>query len=140
VTTSNPTRFDAIVIGARFSGLYALHRLRGLEIRAHVEVYLNFVADRLDLRRDISFNTKVVAMTFDEDAAEWILQTEAGESFVAPFVVAASGILSVPLEPAIAGMDAFAGTSLYTSRWPNGGVEFAESGSESSAPDRLASS
>jgi hypothetical protein len=42
---------------------------------------------------------------------------------VAPFVVAASGILSVPLEPDIPGMDAFAGASLYTSRWPKGGFD-----------------
>src|ERR1700712_4111273 len=83
-----------------------------------IEAYLNFVADRLDLRRDIRFRTNVVAMTFDEDAARWHLENEGGEEIVTPFVVAASGILSVPLEPDIAGMDTFAGTSLYTSRWP----------------------
>jgi cation diffusion facilitator CzcD-associated flavoprotein CzcO len=168
-------RFDVIVIGAGFSGLYALHRLREIGVRARVlemaenvggtwlfnrypgarcdiesieysysfsdeiqqewvwtetmpaqpeiEAYLNFVADRLDLRRDISFNTEVVAMTFDEEADEWSVETWAGESFVAPFVVAASGILSVPLEPQIPGMDVFAGPSLYTSCWPKGGVD-----------------
>ncbi len=165
--------FDALVIGAGFSGLYVLHRLRQLGVRARVlemaenvggtwlfnrypgarcdiesieysysfskeieqewvwtesmpaqpeiEAYLNFVADRLDLRRDIRFNTKVVAMSFDEKAAVWVLQTQAGECFAAPFVVAASGILSVPLEPDIPGMATFAGTSLFTSRWPKGG-------------------
>ena len=170
-----PARFDAIVIGAGFSGLYALHRLRELGVRTRVlemaenvggtwlfnrypgarcdiesieysysfsdeiqqewvwtetmpaqpeiEAYLNFVADRLDLRRDISFNTEVVAMTFDEDAGEWLVETWAGETFVAPFVVAASGILSVPLEPQIPGMDAFAGPSLYTGCWPKEGVD-----------------
>jgi cation diffusion facilitator CzcD-associated flavoprotein CzcO len=176
VTT--PARFDAIVIGAGFSGLYALHRLRELGVQARVlemaenvggtwlfnrypgarcdiesieysysfseeiqqewvwtetmptqpeiEAYLNFVADRLDLRRDISFNTEVVAMTFDEDAGEWLVETWAGESFVARFVVAASGILSVPLEPQIAGMDTFAGPSLYTSCWPKDGVDLTD--------------
>ena len=175
VTMPSSARFDAIVIGAGFSGLYALHRLRQLGIRARVlekaenvggtwlfnrypgarcdiesieysysfsdeiqqewvwtetmpaqpeiEAYLNFVADRLDLRRDIRFNTNVVAMTFDEDAAEWTVETAAGEAFVAPFVVAASGILSVPLEPDIPGMDTFAGASLYTSRWPKEGFD-----------------
>ena len=88
-----------------------------------IEAYLNFVADRLDLRRDITFSTTVDAMTFDEDAAVWTLDTDAGERFVAPFVVAASGILSVPLEPDIAGMNAFAGTSLFTSRWPRAGFD-----------------
>ena len=175
---TTPARFDAIVIGAGFSGLYALHRLRELGVRAHVlemaenvggtwlfnrypgarcdiesieysysfseeiqqewvwtetmptqpeiEAYLNFVADRLDLRRDISFNTEVVAMTFDEDAGEWLVETWAGKSFVAPFVVAASGILSVPLEPQIAGTDTFAGPSLYTSCWPKDGVDLTD--------------
>jgi cation diffusion facilitator CzcD-associated flavoprotein CzcO len=170
-------RFDAIVIGAGFSGLYTLHRLRSLGLRTRVlemaenvggtwlynrypgarcdiesieysysfsdeiqqewvwtetmpaqpevEDYLNFVADRLDLRRDIQFGTKVIVMTFDEQAAVWVVRTEAGESFVAPFVVAASGILSVPLEPDILGMDDFTGTSLFTARWPDQGYDFA---------------
>jgi cation diffusion facilitator CzcD-associated flavoprotein CzcO len=168
-------RLDAIVIGAGFSGLYALHRLRELGVRAQIfemaenvggtwlynrypgarcdiesieysysfsddiqqewvwtetmpaqpeiEAYLNFVADRLDLRRDIRFNTKVIAMTFDEQASEWMLETSAGQTYVADFVVAASGILSVPLEPDIAGMETFAGASLFTSRWPKEGVD-----------------
>ena len=89
-----------------------------------IEAYLNFVADRLDLRRDIRFGIDVVAMTFDEDAARWHLETDDGDTIVAPFVVAASGILSVPLEPDITGMDTFAGTSLYTSRWPAEGFDF----------------
>ena len=171
----SPSRFDAIVIGAGFSGLYALHRLRELGVRAlvleaaedvggtwlfnrypgarcdiesieysysfsdqvqqewvwsetmpaqpEIEAYLNFVADKLDLRRDIRFNTRVVAMTFDEAAAEWVVQTEAGESLVAPYVVAASGILSVPLDPDFPGMDTFTGASLFTGHWPKEGFE-----------------
>jgi cation diffusion facilitator CzcD-associated flavoprotein CzcO len=170
-------RFDALVIGAGFSGLYALYRLRQLGLRTcvlemaenvggtwlynrypgarcdiesieysysfseaiqqewvwtetmpaqpEVEAYLNFVADRLDLRRHIQFGTKVVAMTFDEQAADWTVRTEAGESLRAPFVVAATGILSAPLEPDIPGMASFAGTSLFTSRWPKDRVDLA---------------
>ncbi|MEB3068048.1 flavin-containing monooxygenase [[Mycobacterium] vasticus] len=170
-----PRRYDALVIGAGFSGLYALHRLRELGVRTRVlemadavggtwlvnrypgarcdiesieysysfsdeiqqewvwtetmpaqpeiEAYLNFVADRLDLRRDIAFNTEVAAMTYDDAAAAWTVTTRTGERFIAPFVVAASGILSVPLEPDIAGMGGFEGTSLYTSRWPKSGVD-----------------
>jgi cyclohexanone monooxygenase len=64
-------------------------------------------------------------MSFDEDAAQWVVRTETGESFAAPFVVAASGILSVPLEPDIPGMASFGGTSLYTSRWPKEYVDLA---------------
>lgn len=88
-----------------------------------IEAYLNFVADRLDLRRDITFGAQVVAMTFDEDAAVWQVRTQAGQTYTAAFVVAASGILSVPLEPDIPGRESFAGTSLYTSRWPREGFE-----------------
>jgi cation diffusion facilitator CzcD-associated flavoprotein CzcO len=171
------TRFDAVIIGAGFSGLYMLHELRGKGMRTcvlekadaiggtwlvnrypgarcdiesieysysfsdeiqqewvwtetmpaqpEIEAYLNFVATRLDLRRDIRLATNVVAMAFDEDADEWVLETESGERFVAPFVVAASGILSVPLEPAIDGRETFAGTSLHTSRWPREEFDFA---------------
>jgi cation diffusion facilitator CzcD-associated flavoprotein CzcO len=168
-------RFDALVIGAGFSGLYMLHRLRQLGIRTRVlemaenvggtwlfnrypgarcdiesieysysfseeiqqewiwtesmpaqpeiEAYLNFVADRLDLRRDIQFDTEVVAMAFDEEAGAWVVRTAAGESYIAPFVIAATGILSAPLEPDIPGMDSFTGTSLFTSRWPKEGFD-----------------
>ena len=171
------SRFDVVVIGAGFSGLYTLHRLRQLGMRTRVlemaenvggtwlynrypgarcdiesieysysfsdeiqqewvwtetmpaqpevEAYLNFVADRLDLRRDIQFDTKVVAMAFDEQAAVWVVSTETGETFRAPFVVAATGILSAPLEPDIPGMAEFAGTSLFTNRWPKEDVDLA---------------
>ncbi len=90
-----------------------------------VEAYLNFVADRLDLRRDIQFDTKVVAMAFDEQAAAWVVSTETGQTLRAPFIVAATGILSAPLDPDIPGMATFAGTSLWTSRWPKEGADLA---------------
>src|SRR6185437_10116488 len=90
-----------------------------------IEAYLNFVADRLDLRRDIQFGTEVVAMTFDDGAAHWAVRTGAGQNFTASFVVAASGILSVPLEPDLPGTADFAGTSLFTSRWPKEDVDLA---------------
>lgn len=175
MTEISPSRFDAIVIGAGFSGLYALHRLRELGVQTlvleaaedvggtwlfnrypgarcdiesieysysfsdeiqqewvwtetmpaqpEIEAYLNFVADKLDLRGDIQFNTKVVAMAFDEVAAEWVVETQDGESLVASFVVAASGILSVPLDPDFPGMDTYTGASLFTGRWPKEGYD-----------------
>ena len=175
MSTDADARFDALVIGAGFSGLYALHWLRqlGLRIRvleraenvggtwlfnrypgarcdiesieysysfsdeiqqewvwtesmpaqAEIEAYLNFVADRLDLRRDIQFDADVVAMAFDDEAGGWVVRTEAGESFIASFVIAATGILSAPLEPDIPGMATFTGTSLFTGRWPKEGCD-----------------
>lgn len=53
----------------------------------------------------------------------WSVRTRSGDTFRVPFVVAASGILSVPLQPDIPGMNTFAGTSLFTSRWPAAGVD-----------------
>ena len=46
-----------------------------------IEAYLSFVADRLDLRRDIQFATRVVAMAFDEEAARWVVRTERRSNF-----------------------------------------------------------
>ncbi|AFM16546.1 putative flavoprotein involved in K+ transport [Mycolicibacterium chubuense NBB4] len=171
---SSPT-YDVIVVGAGFSGLYALHRLRELGLRVRVlerahavggtwlfnrypgarcdiesveysysfsdelqqewvwtetmpaqpeiEAYLNFVADRLDLRRDITFGAEVVAMSFDERHCRWTVELASGETVRARHVVAATGILSAPLEPSIPGAGGFAGTSLFTSRWPREGVD-----------------
>ncbi len=62
-------------------------------------------------------------MNFDDEAADWVVTTEAGQTFRAPFVVAATGILSAPLEPDIAGITTFAGTSVFTSRWPKEGID-----------------
>ena len=169
--------FDAVVIGAGFSGLYMLHRLREMGLSAvaleaaediggtwlfnrypgarcdiesieysysfsdeiqqewvwtetmpaqpEIEAYLHFVADKLDLRRDIRLNTRVDAMTFSDNdgVAEWTIDTSTGERFVAPFVVAASGILSVPLEPDIPGVDDFDGAVLFTGNWPKAGYD-----------------
>ena len=89
-----------------------------------LERYLNFVADRLDLRRDIQFATTVVAATYDEARGEWTVRTDAGESFVARYVIAATGCLSAPLTPNIEGIDSFAGVSLFTSRFPKEGFDF----------------
>lgn len=90
-----------------------------------IERYLNFVADELDLRRDIGFDTKVTALTFDEERTLWTVDTEAGARFEASFVVAATGCLSAPLEPDIPGMASFGGPSLFTNRFPKEGFDFA---------------
>ena len=89
-----------------------------------LERYLNFVADRLDLRRDIQFAATVVAATYDESRAEWLVQTDSDECFVSRFVIAATGCLSAPLTPSIEGIDTFAGLSLFTSRFPKEGFDF----------------
>jgi len=167
---------DAVIVGAGFSGLYMLHRLRGMGLKARVYEagegvggtwywnrypgarvdiesqeysysfspeledewtwteryaaqpellrYLNHVADRFDLRRDIQFQTRVVSAVFDEASGRWTVATDTGETVSARFCIMATGCLSAPNEPRFPGQDDFKGTIYHTSRWPHGGVDF----------------
>ncbi|TDD86735.1 NAD(P)/FAD-dependent oxidoreductase [Saccharopolyspora karakumensis] len=164
---------DAIVIGAGFSGLYMLHRLRGLGMSAvvleagdgvggtwywnrypgarcdsesyyysfsfdddlqqewrwseryprqpEILAYLNHVADRFDLRRDIRFGARVTAASFDDG---WTVLTERGDELSARFLISAVGCLSSANVPEIPGLDGFAGEWYHTGRWPHEDVDF----------------
>ncbi len=87
--------------------------------------YANHVADRFDLRRDIQFNTRVSAMTYDESADRWTVRIEPGDEVRTQFVVMATGCLSAANIPAFRGLDTFAGEIYHTGRWPADGVDFA---------------
>jgi len=91
------------------------------EIRA----YLDFVARKLELRRDIQFNSRVVAASFDERSSRWQVETQSGERFSADFLVAAVGCLSAANVPAIEGLADFQGEWYHTGQWPHEGVDFA---------------
>jgi cyclohexanone monooxygenase len=169
--------FDAVVIGAGFSGLYMLYRLRelGLSTRvyeagdgvggtwywnrypgarcdspsvhysyafspeleqewewserypgqAEILRYLNHVADRFDLRRDIQFGTRVSSACYDERTGRWSLQMQQGERASARYCIAASGCLSLPNTPQLPGLATFAGPVYHTGRWPHTTVDFA---------------
>ena len=86
--------------------------------------YLNHVADRYDLRRDIRFETRVTAARFDEQAARWSVETDGGDTYSARFVIMATGCLSEPKEISFPGADSFAGEVYRTFDWPEGGVDF----------------
>jgi cation diffusion facilitator CzcD-associated flavoprotein CzcO len=86
--------------------------------------YLEWVADRLDLRRDIDFSTRVESAEWHEDSRLWHLETDAGEKLTCRFYVMATGCLSQPKTPDIAGADGFGGDVYYTSSWPHDGVDF----------------
>jgi cation diffusion facilitator CzcD-associated flavoprotein CzcO len=168
---------DAVVVGAGFSGLYMLHRLRerGLSVRvfekgdgvggtwywnrypgarcdseSHIYCYsfdedlyeewewterypeqpeileyLNFAADRLDLRRDIEFGTAVTAARWDDDADVWTVETAEGETVTTRYFVTAVGCLSKPMKPDFEGLEDYAGEWYHTARWPEGDVELA---------------
>ncbi len=169
--------FDALIIGAGFSGLYQLHCLRdrlglsALVLEAGEGVggtwywnrypgarcdseshsysyyfseellkewewserypeqpeilrYLNHVADRFDLRRDIRFGARVETAHYDEAANLWRVTTVAGERFAARFLITAVGCLSTANVPDIPGLETFAGRWYHTGQWPHGGVDF----------------
>lgn len=177
ITTGKDVDFEAVVIGAGFSGLYMLHRLRddlGMSVRVYetgdgvggtwywnrypgarcdVESlhysysfseeleqewewsrrypgqpemlrYFNHVTDRFDLRRDIQFETRVTAATYDESTDLWTVRTEDGHSTRARYLITAVGCLSAPNTPNFAGIDTFTGSTYHTGRWPHEGVDF----------------
>ncbi|NBU27627.1 MAG: NAD(P)/FAD-dependent oxidoreductase, partial [Caulobacteraceae bacterium] len=175
-SASAANQFDVVIVGAGFSGLYLLHRMRGLGLSAcvleagsgvggtwywnrypgaRVDVesqeysysfsedlqdewrwteryaaqpelldYLNHVADRFDLRRDIRLDTRVTSAVFDEAGASWTVTTEAGDALRARYCIMATGCLSVPNEPSFPGLEQFKGPTYHTGRWPHEGVDF----------------
>jgi cation diffusion facilitator CzcD-associated flavoprotein CzcO len=169
-------RYDAIIIGAGISGMYALHRLRGLGLSVRVieagdgvggtwywnrypgarfdseswtygysfdeEIlqewewtehfaaqpetlrYCNFVADKLDLRRDITFGARVESAAWDDAENAWEITCDTGVRARAPFLITAIGPLSAPTMPLIAGIEEFRGEAYHTARWPHEPVSF----------------
>ncbi len=86
--------------------------------------YINHVAERFDLRKDIQFGTRVTAAHYDEKASRWKIQSDQGESYSAQFFVMATGCLSVPNQPSFDGLDSFKGNRYLTAEWPRDGVDF----------------
>lgn len=170
------TEIDVIVVGAGLGGLYALHRLRGLGLKAkafeagsgvggtwfwnrypgarcdvesmeysysfsedlqqewkwperygtqsEILRYINHVADRFDLRRDIQLNTRVVSAVFDGKTNRWTVETDTGDVVSAQFCIMATGNLSTPRVPDFKGMKTFKGKWYHTGLWPHEGVDF----------------
>jgi cyclohexanone monooxygenase len=87
--------------------------------------YINHVADRFDLRRDIQLNTRVVSAVFNPKAGRWTVTTDQGEVVSAQFCVMASGNLSTPRVPDFKGLENFQGKWYHTGLWPQEGVDFA---------------
>jgi len=93
--------------------------------QADILRYANHVADKFDLRRDMQFDTRVVAVEWLDDAHRWRLTTEAGERFEAPFCVMATGCLSIPITPSVPGAADFRGEVYHTGMWPKEPVDLA---------------
>ena len=167
---------DVVIVGAGFGGMYMLHKMRGLGLRAIVleratgvggtwywnrypgarcdvesmqysysfdpqlqqewnwserfasqpEIlsYANHVADRLDLRRDIRFETSVTSAAYDEASQSWTVGTDGGDTVTARFCVMATGCLSTSRQPDFPGLSNFKGKTYHTGHWPHEGVDF----------------
>jgi cyclohexanone monooxygenase len=87
--------------------------------------YINFVADKFDLRKDVQLNTRVASAFYDDANAIWTLTTEAGEIFVTHFCIMATGCLSAARLPEIPGIETFKGATYHTGQWPHEPVDFA---------------
>ena len=169
--------FDAVVIGAGFSGMYMLKSLRdklGLKVRVYeagetvggtwywnrypgarcdsdsyiycftfdkqllqewewserypeqpeILSYLEHVAERHDMKRDMQFNTRVTSAEFDEENNLWTVHTDSDEVVTARYLIAAVGSLSQTNVPKFKGLESFQGKWYHTSRWPHEGVDF----------------
>lgn len=92
--------------------------------QAEILDYIRWVADKLDLKSGITFNSRVVSTVLNEDTLQWTVTTDNGEVVTSRFVVMATGPLSSPLTPKIPGLDRFGGETYHTANWPHEGVDF----------------
>ena len=87
--------------------------------------YLNHVADKFDLRRDMQFGARVEAAHYQEATRSWTVTLEDGQRHSARFLITAIGPLSAPTMPRIEGVAAFRGQAFHTATWPHAPVSFA---------------
>jgi cyclohexanone monooxygenase len=92
--------------------------------QAEILTYINHVADRYDLRRDVVLETRVTAAIFDERRASWSVETDKGDRVSARYCVMATGCLSVTNLPPIKGIETFKRPIYHTGAWPHEGVDF----------------
>ena len=89
-----------------------------------IERWMNYVADKLDLRKDIHFSTTVKAAHFNEATNRWLVTSEAGEQFDVQFLISCTGMLSAPMANVFKGQERFKGRIFHTSRWPKEPIDF----------------
>ncbi|KAA1283148.1 MAG: NAD(P)/FAD-dependent oxidoreductase [SAR202 cluster bacterium] len=86
--------------------------------------YLQHVADKFDLYKDIQFSSEVKSATYRDDTRSWEIQLQDGSKFKCRFLITGIGLLSQPTLPKIPGIDSFKGQSFHTSRWPHESVSY----------------
>lgn len=174
--SENRTDYDAVIVGAGFSGLYMLHSLResGYSVKVYeaadgvggvwywnrypgarcdsesiyynytfskelykewswssrfasqpeILEYLNFVADKFNLRSNIQFGTHVTSAQFNEHCNTWQITINGEETVQSKFFITGVGCLSTANVPQFEGIDQFKGNCYHTSNWPIEGVDF----------------
>ena len=97
------------------------------EFSAQPEVleYMNFVADRLDLRSAFRFNTRVISAVWDATRSLWRVRTDQGDMIDATYCIMATGPLSIPKDPDVPGIERYKGRLLRAAKWPHEPVSFA---------------
>lgn len=88
------------------------------------EKWLNYVADNLNLKKDIQFNTRIKSAHYDENLNHWNITTDAGEHIQATFLISCCGMLSAPLSDRFPGQSSFKGQIYHTGLWPKIPVDF----------------
>ena len=87
--------------------------------------YVNHVADRFDLRKDITFSTRVVSAVYDKVNKLWQVRTDTGEVVETQFLIMATGVMTAPKMPEVNGIERFRGSTYHTAQWPREDVDFA---------------
>ena len=177
MTDERTTDVDVVVLGAGFTGLYAMYKFRdqmglsvlGLEpadgpggvwfwnrypgarcdfpslyysfsfspevdrewrwseqyaAQPEIRAYLDFVCDRLDLRRSFDWGVGAESLTWDDHSARWIVPTSDGRTITARFVICGTGGLSIAKQPDFPGSERFRGEYYTTRGWPDHPVSF----------------
>ena len=88
--------------------------------------YANFVADKLDLRKNFAFETRVISALWDQQRRLWVVKTDRGDTYEATYCIMATGPLSIPKDPEIAGLDRFQGKVYRAQKWPHEEVDFSD--------------
>ncbi len=92
--------------------------------QSEILAYINHVADRFDLRKDVQLNTRVTSASFDPAVNKWTVRTDQGDVVTAPFCIMATGNLSTPRVPDFKGIERFKGKWYHSGLWPHEGVDF----------------
>jgi acetone monooxygenase len=87
------------------------------------ERWLNWVADRMDLKKDIQFDTRIDQARYNEATGRWDITTQQGERIDAQYLVCCLGMLSAPLTDRFVGQSSFKGQITHTGLWPKEGVD-----------------